>query len=330
MHLPQEQNIQRRLLLFLPVSFVYLQMNAVENFNWAMCGLQTFPAVLFALLALVWVTKPPSRTYLLLACFALLLSITASSNGFLIVPLGAIIYARRRAWRPLALWLAVSAGAVMLYLHGYRSLGNVLHNGNTTPSNQILFYLSFLGSAIENQHRQPVRFGAVVLGVLLLSVFLLSLVRGFYRRNLAATAMGCWILLTAIPVLVLRLPAGFQYSLVMRYKIYSDLFLICGYVCLTDAARSLRPQQQKVLFAVSCVFALSMALGSDVLGYRYLVKRQQRVALGLRTFVADHTQSPQITVSGDPIDAAQNERARNTLATALQQGIYYLPTPSRF
>ncbi len=330
MYFKHEPCLRRRLLLFLPILYLFFQMNYVENYDWAMCGLQTFPVVLFSLSSLVLVARRDTASTLL-ACICACLAGFSSSNGFLLAPIGALVYLRRKEWIHLSWWLLTFGLAITVYLYGYRPLPNGLSNENTTATNRILFLFSFLGSAAENQHRQPVKYGAVVLGLCVTAIILWAFFRRFHRNSPAACYTALWVLLTAVPVLVYRLPAGFQYSLIMRYKIYSDLLLIfCyGFLATHLRTRSAGDAQGRLFYGAALTAAIGCCAASDIAGYRFLVNRQQRVAVGLNRFALDPTGARPAPEPGEPMGFHLIEADRRTLAEALQSGIYTLPPPDR-
>ena len=328
MFFAEEPSLRRRLLLFLPIVYLVFQMNYVENFDWAMCGLQTFPVVFFSLASLELLThKDWARS--LAACLCASLACFSSSNGFLVAPLGVLFYLQRRAWKRLMLWCLTFAAAAFVYSRGYKALPNTLTNEQTTLSNRVLFFFSFLGSAAESQHRQPVKYGAVILGIGLAMVLCWALVRRFDRRNPAAVSMALWVVLTTIPVLVYRLPAGFQYSLLIRYKIYSDLLLIFCYGFFASTPAFGRSRSRKVMYACALGVTAGNALAADVAGYRFLVLRQQRVAVGLDRYANDGADAARIPVPDDAVGASITRQGRQLLDDAIASGIYTLPPRAR-
>lgn len=324
-----ERDLQRRLILFLPIIYLFFQMSYVENFDWAMCGLQTFPVVFFSLACALCLGR--DRAGLVpAACLLGCLAAFSSSNGFLLAPIGVVVFASRKQWRALAFWIASFTLSVALYLYRYKPLPNVLQDKYTTATNRVLFFFSFLGSAVENQHRQPIKYAAVFVGVLLVSALCVAIARAYQRRNPAAVCMALWVVLTCLPVLIYRLPSGFQYSLIMRYKIYSDLLLIFAYGFFAETALMGQNRLASRKGLVGAVLAATMlyALGADVVGYRYLVRRQERVAYGLNRYLADPAQGPEVPVSEGVIGPEANDPARAILTESLASGLYQMPSPA--
>lgn len=314
-----------RFTLFLPILWFFFQLNHAENFDWAMCGLQTFPVVLFSLSSLHQLAgKSPRNT--VLAALCAVLACFSSANGFLLAPIGAAVYLMRLQWRALILWTTAFVLAAAAYLYRYTP--------DPKPAAglaaQALFTLSFLGGAFENQHRQPVRYGAVVGGGLLLGLVLAAFSRRFYRTHPSACCAAVWVLLTAMLVAHGRAGSGFDLSLTLRYKIYSDLlFIFCYGFLATEISRSpITPSRKRLLYASSLACAMLFGLFSDVFGYRYLVNRQQRVQAGLNQYARDPLHhSPEVSLSGEPIPRIFTESSRQLLTAALQSGLYRLPSP---
>jgi hypothetical protein len=337
---PRTWNLRTRLLLFIPVSCLLFQLNYVENQDWAMCGLQTFPVLLFGMLALHLVLAP-GRWRFSLACACVVLSCVASANGFLLAPIGLLLFLPGRAWARLAAWSASFAVALGLYLFHYHRItrANVVPQ---TVVNKIIFFLSFVGASVENQHHFPVKYGSMALGIVLFSIFVAALGSRFDRVNPFLTYATAWFLLSALLVAQVRSGLGMFMSLALRYKIYSDFLLIFAYVytmtrLLEDtgahdvgsqegAAAHLLRGSSRAVFTGSLICAALLSLSSDFFGYKFLRNRQIHVERGLNEYLADPARNPpMISDTDDPIASGEPEFTRQVLNQARAAGIYQIP-----
>ena len=326
--------VETRALLFLPVVYLLFQLNYAENFDWAMCGLQTFPVVLFSLLALGLLFRPEAVWWAAgCACLACL----ASGNGFVLLPIGLWVHLRRAlaggvgASRAAGVWVGSFLLAGVAYGYHYRPVTGTLYVSQAGMGAKALFFLSFAGAAAETESRWPVRGGAVVLGVVVVLTFAHACWRRAYRTQPAIFCMAIWVLVTAALVAQRRIGGGFALSLTLRYKIYSDLLLIFCYGYAAERVRESRwaPRRQRALYAAAFVAVVGMAVTADVAGARYLMRRQRGVEAGLDGYAVDPSRSPEVSISGGAVPAAYAESSRRLLTEAVRAGIYRLPERGR-
>lgn len=321
-----ERDISKRLLLFAPVLWFLFQLNYVENLDWAMCELQTVPVVLFSLATLHFAVRRGG-------CFALLASLCAiaaplsSANGFLVIPIALWLLLRsRRFWSA----LSVAGGglvAVAVFLYRYQRFDPSLSFPRPSVGTKLLFYCSFVGSAVENMHRRPIAYASLVLGVCILGV-LLAFVSRQRRSDPFVLGVAVWCLLSAAVVTQGRSYLGVTMSLTGRYKVYSDLLLLCCYLLLVPAvsAGSYGHRIRERLWATSLVVSVLFGIAGDVNGYRFLAKRRGRVMLGLRQYLSDPGRTPpEISLGGEPFAGSDPQIARQLLTKALQLQMYRLP-----
>ncbi len=319
-----EPDLTRRLILFLPICCLLFQLNYVDTLDWAMCGLVTIPVVLFSLASLHCLI----RERLGLACLFALLACFSSINAFLVAPVGLLLLLTRRQWRHLALWTACFSTAFGFYLYRYTFIQLADHGTHVPLLDKLQFFVLFVGGAAENQHRFPVKNGALVLGLLLLAVFAYAWRKGFRKSQPFAFYATLWVLLTAAVVAEGRSGGGVNTSLTGRYKIYSDLMLVFGYFAVTTFVRasSLALPRKRLIYTVALAAIVLFSAASDFLGYKLLLKRNRRVAEGIADFTADPAHNvPMVSISGDKDIGGAPLRARVILNESIAAGIYTLP-----
>jgi hypothetical protein len=229
-------------------------------------------------------------------------------------------------WK-IALWTAVFCMMLALYLYHYVYPPPLPH---TAFGWKVLFFLSFSGGAVENMHGWPVPHLAIFVGAAICLVFA-DAVRTRYREvNPFAFFSTIWIFLSAMLVAAIRIAMGLQLSLSGRYKIYCDLLLIFCYAYLAQRLRtsSMTQMRRRTMYFGAVSIIVLFSLGSDVVGYKLLEKRRQRVLDGISQYLANPAATtpminPNETTS--PEMQLDQEQARVRLNRALQTGIYALP-----
>jgi hypothetical protein len=245
---------------------------------------------------------------------------------------GFLLLLMRRQGRPIALWTACFSTAFGLYLYRYTFIQLADHGTHVPLIDKLQFFVLFVGGAAENQHRFPVKNGALVLGLLILAVFAYAWRKGFRKTQPFAFYTTLWVLLTAAVVAEGRSGGGITTSLTGRYKIYSDLLLIFCYFAVARFVETstLARTHKRTLYAVALACIILFSAASDFLGYKLLLKRNMRVAQGIQDYVADPAHNvPMVSISGDKDVGEGPPRARVILNESLAAGIYTLPPVSK-
>ncbi len=115
--------LHRRLLEFLPISFLFFSLTYWPNLNWATTALQNIPVVFFSLAAIYFLFPGKmlelTGSRLLLACLAAAMAAFASANGFLLGPVGLLILLLRRDYARSLAWCASFVLPLAAYLYHY-------------------------------------------------------------------------------------------------------------------------------------------------------------------------------------------------------------------
>ena len=146
-------DLNRRLLAFLPISFLFFSLTYWENLNWTTTGLINIPVIFFSLLA-IYLLLPrkmiePTRARLLLACLAAALAAFTSANGFLLGPVGLLILLARRAY-------ARASGVVRQLRPAARRLPLPLHSPGSPGGHRFLRHQTALLSCLFGLWCDPV------------------------------------------------------------------------------------------------------------------------------------------------------------------------------
>jgi hypothetical protein len=315
--------LNRRLLEFLPISFLFFSLTYWPNLNWTTTALVNIPVIFFSLLA-IYLLLPrrmvePTRARLLLACLAAALAAFTSANGFLLGPVGLMVLLPRRDYAKSLAWCASFVLPLAAYLYHYSRVANPVDIGSyvTRP----LFFLAFLGCAAI-----PLRWPAALLGVVILGILRLALRSRFDRVNPVAFYFTVWIVATALLVAWVRGAASFAIG--SRYSIYSILVLIFCYSFLAQYLPNRWSAFNRRQFYAACLaLSVSMCFLADVHAYKKLRERRQMVLAGIELYLANPDKNSPVN---DPNLAAKSfERARGLareiLNDAIQQHLYTLP-----
>ncbi len=316
-----------RLVLALPIVYLTVQLIYAEVFNWSLASWNALAVVAFATLALHFLSRR-GPVFLLSACLALMLACAASTNGFLLLPSGLLVLLHSRRLRASIAWCVAASLALALFLFHFHATP---HDMPPSLLDRFLFLLSFLGGAVENMHRQPIRGAALLLGFLLLLVYADALRTAFLRRNPFFFALGTWVIFSAVAVANFRASIGLFQSLSGRYKIYSTLLLVFAYVYGADLVRNssaLTAARRRVLYLAALTVAVVFNLAGNLTGAGFLLRRQHTVVQGMQAYLADPAHnSPLNNLNSDTWTRQWADRDRQILSTAVATGIY-TPDPA--
>jgi hypothetical protein len=253
----------QKLMAAVPIAFVLFELRYAETLNSSMAALQNIAVLIFSLFCVACLTR--ARDWM--ACLFFALSVASSGNGFLLLPIGIWLMARRRSWRQLAAWIAVFAAIAAIYFaHYVRGSSN---NAPVTPMRMIqrlnpIYTLSFMGSLVGLQWMVSALVGAAVL-----FVFVLMVRKRYERVNPTVFYFAIFLILTAIAVAGIRSDLGLYQSFTGRYRIYSILLLICCYIFgMENSERWFRP---------ALVTSILICIMGDVYGHLYYRRRRSEI-----------------------------------------------------
>jgi hypothetical protein len=143
----------RRRTLFAVISLLLWSLAQWENFalgynvGWNVCT-----AALFVLLSALASRADPAR--LLTAAAAAILATFASAQGLMLFPVGLLLVAcnARRRGVALAVWSAIAAATLAVFLHGYAAAPAT---GGPPPGTFVLYVLTVLGTPSARSHCSP-------------------------------------------------------------------------------------------------------------------------------------------------------------------------------
>ena len=328
--LPTEADTARRLLLFVPVSLLLFQLQYAETLNWSMPGLENIPILAFTLASIAFLVRGGSRDLLWAGAF-MVLAIGTSGNGFALVPLGALLLLLRKELRRTGLWVGLGVLCAAGYFYRYNfhssqqsSNGSVL---DSVHSLNPIFTLSFMGSAVGNPH--PVfQYVSVLLGAVILGILVWMAKSHYGRINPTIFSFAIFLALTALAVSGVRSKLGFDASHAGRYKIYSDLLLICCYTFLVERYwRGGRPRH-RLYFLVALIASALFCGVFDLAGNRKLSTRQSDMVEGAAMYERSNHQRGPVLLNGTertPAAIRINHLAQPIIQESESTGLYRFP-----
>lgn len=285
---PDHTGRTTRLALYLPALLLLFQLQYYETLNWAMAVLQNMPVLFFALLAIYLLPRPGRRAFYG-ASLCLLLAISSSGNGLVLVPVGLLILGISRRYARAVLWLVMSSFWLAIYAYHYNELSSQspVHPSIFTAILDVrpLYALAFLGAAVRQvQHQLP-----IVLGVALCLFFAYLIRRGYTRKNPAVVYSVLFLVITALGVAGMRSDFGISQSLSSRYNIYSALMLIFAWFGFVEEFPELLrlPLRRNRIFVPVFLITLLFCVTEDALGWRDLIRRDHLLLHDMRVY--EHT-----------------------------------------
>jgi hypothetical protein len=296
MFLPGYKDLARRLALFVPVAWLLFQLGYWETLTWAMASLQNLWVIVFSFATIRYLLRPSRGAYAgALLLYAL--SIATSGNGFLLLPIGLLIFAVRRQFARAAGLLAVSAVCIAAYAYHYNVMSSQApQRGSvflTLLHMRLDYSIAFAGSAGAIAGSTTVSAAiSLVLGIVLLLFFGWMAWRGYVRRNPLVSCYVLFILLTAVGVAGLRSDFGLIQATSSRYTIYGELMVILAWTAFVEEFLQRRndPLLSIGPYLMVAIVTVLVALWSDGIGYRELVGREDMAVKWMAAY--EHPGSP--------------------------------------
>jgi hypothetical protein len=332
--LPGRKNLARRLILFIPISWLIFQLQYCETLNFATPGLQHLAVLPLALGALYLLVRG-ERWAFLTALLCLILAVSADGNGMVVIPVGLLVLVRRRRYARIAVWLAVSASCIAAYAYRYDAMHPAAEAGHSIFYVILHFRPDYVIGFIGGAAGFPFHSGAacVALGSVLSAFYVWMAWRGYFQSNPAVGHCLLFLLITAVGVAGLRSDFGVA-NLPSRYTIYSALFLSFAWIAVVEEFLydSHAPLRNNGVFQIAISVAILFSLFMDVYGAIYIVERRRGLVKAMAEFEratpGDPAASPIppnvfIRSAADTEDFKQ--RARAKLLESMRLGIYRPP-----
>lgn len=329
MFLPHAADFPARLTLFIPIPWLLFQLQYAQTLNFAMAALQNLP-VLFFSFAAIYLLLQRTRWKFLCALVCLVLAVSSSGNGLLMIPIGILILALNRKGASLFIWTATSAVCIAAYFYSYSTMLWLIPSNSPFPSLAQFwrphYVICFLGSA----GAYPLRAISPLFGTAICIFFAYVTRRGYLRRNPAIGYSVLFVFLTSVGVAAFRSEGGVPCNS-SRYTIYSTLLLIFAWFVIVDEwlIDKHRSRRHTAVFISGVLAAVLFSVAMDVWGLRYLVRRNRDLVTGIvmyeRNPSAQSSAGPFFPPPNNARAKVFNQQARDILAKSAKLGIYHLP-----
>jgi len=297
MFIPRSPDRLLRLTLFLPVTFLLFQLQYSLELSVVTPGMAHIAGLLFSLAALYELNRDNHRSFVAALAF-LLLAVASFGNGFMVVPIGMLILGRKRRYKELGLFLAISLACAAIYAYRFDfhvPEGGVISmpqfNWLTIPRD-CLYVAFFLGSAGGvNSHFPP---GALILCILLVATFAWMLATGQMSKNYLPFDCALFLLLSAATAASRRAAFGVTQSLNSRYSLYSITCVILLWILLVERflPRLRRPWDNGLFLAVMACSVL-FSFSWDMIGMASIRQRNDSVVTAITRFQHPDPNAPQ-------------------------------------
>lgn len=232
--------------MFAPVAIMMLAFSHVALMTWAMASIQQYWQLLFALMAIYYLTSQQD----IKANFFLFLAVFTGAGGLALIPLFVLYYIVNKRWKQLGISTINFVGILLVYFVIF-DFEKSSHNPgmfevlSNTPKVLLMYIMLFLGNFGHTQYL------AMAMGVILV---VLSVYKGAYffkKRPFLAWSI-LFIIGTALLAGLSRAGAGQWQALSSRYAIYSVLLASLVYLGYLDKYKK-NHQIIAVAYAISAI-----------------------------------------------------------------------------
>lgn len=236
--------VENKILYFIPIPFLFLNLQQYENAIWAMASLQNLYVVFFSILSLYLLNKGNFSSLIGAILTALLASYTSGSGLFaLIAGLILLVLCKRRKTHVM-IWLLASAVIFYTYFSNYISPNPdfklseaLLHS----PDKIIGNFFALTGGGLTFEKHYEAAFNtigfltAILAGYAISVLFLYLLYKKYFLKNPFFFSVVVFFFIVFLSVATSRISFGAEYIAdTGRYKINSIAFYVIVYLIFLD------------------------------------------------------------------------------------------------
>jgi hypothetical protein len=229
-------------------------------------------------------------------------------------------------------WTLVTVACAGIYFTHYAPVHHEASSASVVEklAAGTIFAISFAGS-FGGVMLPVARYGSIVCGIALLFVVCRAVSKRFLKSNPALAGFALFLLLTSAGVAVSRSPMGYSQSLSGRYKIYSDLLLVCAYAFALHAWSKFPREQQRRFYRLSVAGACVLFTVSTAFGLRAFHSRFVALNRGIATYKASGGTEGPLPIPAKASEPERNEAVslnehfREALREASREGVYNIP-----
>ena len=315
------QQINKQLLLIIPISILIFNVSFYENMTFAMATMSNITIFLFSLLSIHFLTKEKlTNGYLFSAILFFFFAVFTQGGGLFLVPISLFILAYRKLRKQLIIFSITSLLVILLYFYGYESPSyhpSALSTLIDFKLRALWFSFAFLGNAFSfnliytNDINKSVVLTSVI-GLLFFVAYLYLIKLKYYKKNLFIFSVLSLIILTSFITGVTRCQFGMETSGASRYRISSVLFLIGLYLAFVQNYNTSKKPFKYVLILLSFIY-----LFISIRQYEYLSIREKEVLTGVLKYHSGES---------NKLSGFEQEFYDTTIKESSELGTYYLPS----
>ncbi|NIJ50851.1 hypothetical protein [Dyadobacter arcticus] len=329
--------LNRSLWYFVPILWLWFNIQSFENIFWGVSSLCNFGLLLFALSALYYAVYHPGKI-----AFSLFFAIAATftyGNGLMVFPVIGLVYLLAGYRRQFVIAIITTVVIALIYFIDFTPITQNLDLSNPQQVKEGFFgFFGFIGSiaTLTAYSTPPVRlYLASFVGILMIVFFLILYRKQFLKlwdsillktrytnqTALFAAAIAIFVGITALALTYKRIPTDtFEGMFKGRYRMYSTLWVIALYFGFLSVAKSdLTKKWAPVILIATILLNLFILHGNfaDAVNNRRAAIVQEFNArynadwLGVRMFSMDQKYYEQIRAyyqSADPIAEGWNPK----------------------
>jgi hypothetical protein len=244
---------ENRLLYFLPVPFLYLNLQYYLASFWMIAGVQHNLVIGFGAISMYLLAK--SKHFIWAVLFTLLASLS-NSDGLFFIGIGALVLFLQYRFKELWIWLGILISVIFLFFWKYPSMS--YHEAGMSyfklhPWESLQGFFVFMGGGFDFWYREQSAFrllettmaGSILVGIIMWILIRFISQEGFksilsrWRTKtltqapwLFVSAMLLFCLMNAVAISLLRSSFGEFVFLIGNYKIYPTLALVFVYLLM--------------------------------------------------------------------------------------------------
>ena len=318
----RERPVRERLLAFVPVVWLLLNVSYGETLNFAICGIQEMGVIVLSLACIYCITRPDLKSNYL-GCVFLFLACGTYANAFMLVPIGFVLFYRNKR-TVLCAWVAVTATILALFLYRY----HFLPHPRASVAKMVAFFTALVGSPF-GLHGQYL--GAIAVGAVVLVLFGILVRQKAWEVQPFGFWVEVWLLLGYALTSYGRSAGSMADALPSRYKVYADIILAATYLQFLHLWLNGRlPRLRlRIVLPAFAAFLVFFQLFSSATGWYRLHLKHEYVRHGMNRYLESAGQVSPLWYA-DPllpwmVRPGIQEEARELLTESLDRHLYRLP-----
>lgn len=315
------REINLNIFYLFPISVLIFNISFWENMTFAMAAMSNLTIFLFSLLSIYFLTKNDlSKKQFFFSCIFFVMAIGTQGGGLMLIPLIIAVLVYKKQMKFLYVFLALTAIILSLYFYDYQKPDEAVPIMETLKNfkmRSILFAFALLGNAFNyyliftNDIDESIGITSII-GFVFFIIYLYSLKKEYYKKNLFAFSVMTLIIITAFVTGISRSHMGLSTAGASRYRITGVVFAIGLYFWFLDNYKDAKRFKMYVGIISLLYFTIC-----GINQYEYLSYRKYKSLLGALKYQ-----------SGDysALNGFEQEYYNKVLINSVKNKTYFLPS----